>query len=473
MKNKKDQNKLSLEDSLNSIVRVPLTTSPILKVGEKEIMESDPAPTSLEEELFNKIIGAQNKTKYKIEGQIAKGSMGEVFHVYDEDFQRYLVLKIILPQHKKVQTVINSFIEEARLTAQIEHPNIIPVHDIGFIPGYGIYFTMKHLKGETLKDILTKIKDKDTTYTQKYDGYELLRIVRKVCDAVSYAHSKNIIHRDIKPQNIMVGDFGEVLLMDWGMAKKRPETEHVVYLEETEEYKNKKAGSIEGSPGYMSPEQAYGATAAIDCSSDLYLVGATLYHIYTMMPPYTGKTLKTVLERARGNVHTPPENAAYPGHHMPTALCRVINTAMNADKKKRYATIQELIRDLDDVISGKTFYETRFFKAGTHLVKEGETGNEAYIIQTGTVQVYKSDKNKKIVLSELKSGDAVCEMALITSDLRSASVLALTDTEVLVVSKEHFSRNLQNLPPWMEKIVVTLANRLEVSNKRLMKTRDV
>lgn len=394
--------------------------------------------------------------------------MGEVFHVFDEDFQRYLVLKIILPRHKKLPTVIDSFIKEAQLTAQLEHPNIIPVHDLGFIPGYGIYFTMKIIKGESLKEILTKIKEKNSEYVNKYDGYELLKIIRKVCDAVSFAHSKDIIHQDIKPHNIMVGDYGEVLLMDWGMAKKCNSSKPKIEFNETKEFKSGKVGMIKGSPGYMSPEQAFGAESAIDQSSDIYLIGSTLYHIFTLAPPYTGKSLHTVLNNARANKHEPPDKQAYPGLNLPIGLSHIINKSMSALKKDRYQTVNKLIKDLDDLISGKIFYKARLFKDGEHLVHEGEAGEEAYIILDGQVEVYKESGGQKVVLSELTAGDTVGEMALITKEGRSANVVALTDTEVLVLNKEHFSRNLKNLPPWMEKIVVALANRLEETNKKLL-----
>ena len=174
-----------------------------------------------EKEYFRKAMERElDEGKYVIQKKLRSGGMGQVYYIYDKDFQRYSAMKVILPELKHDSRVIDSFMTEARVTAQMEHPNIIPVHDMGFLPGHGIYFTMKLMKGEPLNHILQKIEIGDRDYIKKYDLFMLLSIFRKVCDAVAFAHSKKILHRDIKPHNVMVGDYGEVLLMDWGLSKR-------------------------------------------------------------------------------------------------------------------------------------------------------------------------------------------------------------------------------------------------------------
>jgi len=155
--------------------------------------------------------------KYKIISAIAVGGMGAILRAWDKDAHRDVAMKV-MQRAGQASLAAKRFMREARIVANLEHPNIVPVHDIGISPLEEPYFTMKWLQGENLADILFKIGKRKGEYEKKYPVGTLLDILTKVCNAVAFAHSKKIVHLDLKPHNIIVGEYGEVLLLDWGLA---------------------------------------------------------------------------------------------------------------------------------------------------------------------------------------------------------------------------------------------------------------
>ncbi|MCH2176587.1 MAG: serine/threonine-protein kinase [Lentisphaeria bacterium] len=412
-----------------------------------------------------------HEDQYDVVSEISQGGMGVLYQVFDKNFRRNEAMKVLLPEYKYDKALLKSFLREARITAQLEHPNIIPVHDLGELPGYGVYFTMKKVQGETLNDILNELESENPAYIEKYDYFSLLAVFRKVCDAVSYAHSQGILHRDIKPHNIMVGDFGEVILMDWGLAKEiNEESEEKLDLTITEYPLNMNDTHLilKGSPGYMSPEQA-GDGDTLDIRSDIFLLGATLYHIFTFIPPYIGTSIQSILDKARAcRFKLPINNELSHQSIIPDDVMRIIQKAMNSDKQLRYQSVVELIQDLDLVIHGKMNIDQKHIPAEEVFINEGDFGNECYIILNGSVAVYKGNwGDGEVMLSKLSKGDIVGEMALITNAARSASVRTLEDTNVIVIEKDIFNANLNRLPKWMGGAFNALATRLNELDEKM------
>lgn len=401
--------------------------------------------------------------------------MGAILKVLDQDLQRVSAMKVILPKFKSNEDTLSDFVTEAKITGLLEHPNIIPVHELGLMADTGLFFTMKLAQGESLNDILTEVKQGNEEYVRKYNTYHLLNIFRKVCDAVSYAHSRNIIHQDIKPHNIMVGQYGEVLMMDWGIARfvgDSEDEEDEVMREVRDDilrFSKGKDDIIKGSPTYMSPEQVIGDPRLLDKQTDIFLLGSTLYHIFTLEAPFFGKDIYEILRNAETGNLIPPE-ARNPSRQIPEEVCRIIMKAMGHRKEDRYQTVEDMAQEIDDLISGKwSQQEKRIFLAGEMLMREGETGDEAYLILDGKVQVVKETGGHRVVLATLKEGDIIGEMSLISEDKvsRSASVEAIEATEVAVLTKNVVSQNLKKLPRYMEKIVSTLTERLRIANTNI------
>ena len=414
---------------------------------------------------------AKNTSKYKFQGKLISGGMGAILEVIDQDLHRTTAMKVIKPSFKKDEHALIDFIREAKITAMLEHPNIIPVHELGLSEETGLFFTMKLMQGEPLNQILNEIKKGNAAYQEKYNEYSLMNIFRKICDAVDFAHAKNIIHRDIKPHNVIVGRYGEVLLMDWGLAlyignpDKEEDPSQKDAFRDILKLTDKGRNIIQGSPAYMSPEQAEGDSTQLDKKTDIFLLAATFYHILTLEAPYTGENLKEVLQKAKQRDLIDPQKRS-PERHIPSELGRIVMKASSLKKEDRYDDVQELIQDIDGVIAGHWLkQEKKIFTGGQYLMKEGEEADEAYLINKGKVQAYRqTDGGNKLVLGTLTEGDIVGEMALITDDKRSATVKALEDTEVSVLTKDILSRNLRKLPPYIEKIMATLTRRLQTAN---------
>jgi serine/threonine protein kinase len=290
---------------------------------------------------------------------IGLGGIGSVLSGHESSLKRNIAIKILRPAYRSKKKFLNRFIREARATAQIEHPNIVPVHELGVMDELGVYFTMKKVEGENLRTLIHKIKEGNPEYVAKYTRTRLLEIFIAACNGVAFAHSKGIVHRDLKPANIMVGDFGEVLVMDWGLVKyigdnNLADEDHKIDLETNiadlgvrDDSMITLDGSISGTPAFMAPEQAGGRINEIDERSDLYSLGAILYTILTLKSsPFDEKlTTNEVLSHVVNNYFSPPRKRS-PKLKIPKELEAICLKAMRLNKADRYASVNDLIKDV-------------------------------------------------------------------------------------------------------------------------------
>ena len=246
--------------------------------------------------------------RYRLEKEIARGAMGRIVRVRDEDFDRPLAMKILLDRDADLE---DRFLREARMTGVLQHPGIPPVHALGRLDDGRPYFVMKLIQGRSLQELLQARREQEGGGFSQHatDFPALMAIFKSLCDTVGYAHSRRVIHRDLKPANIMVGAFGEVQVMDWGLAKivdeKRPDT--VLDAGRGTVFSLKRAavradetvtGSVMGTPSYMAPEQAAGDVARVDARTDVFGLGAILCELLTGRPPYHGGSTIELVEKA-------------------------------------------------------------------------------------------------------------------------------------------------------------------------------
>ncbi len=349
------------------------------------------------------------KERYAVGRILAEGGMGMVLNAKDQNCRRHVAMKVVQNGKNAADDQILRFIVEAQVTAQLEHPSIVPVYELSVDDRGNVFYTMKLVKGATLVDILDKIKAGDPAVIAKYSLYRLSNILLKVCDAVAFAHSKGVIHRDLKPENIMIGDFGEVLLMDWGLAKMlnkvsitsdlteadggatdEPEDESrmfegidsLVLDQQISDSIKTLDGQIKGTPGFMSPEQVAAKGGNIDERTDVYSLGAILYNILTLSVPISAGSIRQIIIKIlRGDIVPPFDlNADYTFPHcpqgkIPSSLSAISMKAMSSSREERYKNVQEFQQDIEKFLGGyaTSLEEPSWFQVLKLLIKRRKT----------------------------------------------------------------------------------------------------
>ncbi len=263
----------------------------------------------------------------------------------DTDLGREVALKELRPEQANNPVVWSRFLEEAKITGQLEHPNIVPVHELVRTgEGRKPFYTMRFVKGRTLSEAINGFHHRRVE--AKFDPLEfgaLLGAFLGVCNAIAYAHSRGVIHRDLKPQNVVLGDYGEVIVLDWGLAKlvERPEETltPAVALAPDADRGETVEGQILGTPAYMSPEQAEGRLDSVDRRSDIYGLGAILYEILAGQPPFGGDGIADVLRKVATDAPAPPRSLCPPTPPPLEAVCLKALAKRPAD---RYASARDL-----------------------------------------------------------------------------------------------------------------------------------
>lgn len=274
---------------------------------------------------------------------LAKGGSAILQTCRDNNLGRTVVMKILHPHLAQNEYMKSRFLREARVTAQLQHPATVPVYEIGHDIEGRLYFTMKKVEGQTVREILDKQSLGDAEAIATYNLDRMLGIIIQVCNALNYAHVHGVVHRDVKPENILVGEYGEVILLDWGVAKVWANDEPDVHEMEHEVLTD--ASQRPGTPLYMSPEQIRGGGDNIDGRTDVYGIGAVLYEVLTLKEPHRGENINETFEMILKEETIPPEKRA-PDRQIPKALSAITMKALEKLPIDRYQTMQELITAL-------------------------------------------------------------------------------------------------------------------------------
>lgn len=330
-------------------------------------------------------------THLKVGETIAQGGMGAILEASDEALERMVAMKVMLPGADASPGARERFLREAIVLARLEHPNIVPIHELGRDEADRPFYTMKLVKGRTLQAIISEIAKGDEQTITDFPLNRLLTIFRQICDAMAFAHHRGVLHRDLKPENIMIGEFGETLVMDWGLAKLlegQPEiaarvadegsgAEQVfadlLATQNPDGTDLTMAGAVMGSPKYMAPEQAAGNIDQLDQRTDIYSLGGILYALLILHAPVSGSSVQEVLGNVRSGNITPPTEfntgstrgssagsaravsepssgqllPHCPGGRIPDALSAVTMRAVQLEASGRYQSVADLSEDIE------------------------------------------------------------------------------------------------------------------------------
>ncbi len=359
--------------------------------------------------------------KYVIEREIGRGGMGRVFLAFDRDIRRRIAVKVIQKHLAGDRDHLVRFLEEAQVTGQLEHPGIPPIHELGINSDREVFFTMKLVRGRTLKEVIRDLHIGRRDVRERYSLKRLLSILQAVCNAVHFAHEKGVIHRDIKPENIMVGDFGEVQLMDWGLAKvlgtietpRGEMTEDPVETLRSESPMASMPGYVQGTLQYMAPEQAQGRGALVDQRSDVYALGATMYEILTYQPPRAGGVVEEILEESRLGLITPPRERS-PKQKIPPALEEICMKSLEYHPDDRYQTAQALADDIQVFLDG-TREEERRRQEAEKLLSEARKVLRDHDLEKRALSALRTDMEdlRRLLRTSLRSEDRRRERELL------------------------------------------------------------
>lgn len=309
--------------------------------------------------------------RYAVGREVGRGGMGVVFEVTDSQLHRRVAMKVVRSGGGAAgDRRLTRFLDEAQVTAQLEHPGIVPVHELGRDEEGRAYFTMALVEGETLTRVIERLHAKDPDWSLA----RALDVVAKVGDAVAYAHSRGVVHRDLKPDNVMVGRYGQVYVMDWGLARvasKRDGGDGADGRDASETRRSNAAqelatdqpflthdGDVVGTPAYMPPEQAFGQVDEQGPRCDVYAIGAILHHVLCGSPPYADRP-EGVLVALRHGAPT-PLLALDP--RLPRELVAIAELAMRRDPARRYPDVAALTMDLRAYLEGRV---VGAFESGT------------------------------------------------------------------------------------------------------------
>jgi serine/threonine-protein kinase len=275
---------------------------------------------------------ASGEVRYDVVSLLAEGGMGSVFLARDPSLGREVALKVVRGDDPTRRA---RFLDEMRILGQLEHPNVVPLHAL-VLSDRAPFCTMRYVRGRTLGDVLTGLRSGDPETLSRYSITRLVQILLQVTQAIDFAHSRGVLHRDLKPANVMLGEHGEVQVLDWGLAKVMERGEGKVLASSAD---HTRVGEVVGTPAYMSPEQA--SSSPVDERSDVWALGVMMYEILTLERPFSGTNPIATLAGVLRDAPKPPRERA-PGREIPVALERTCLKALSKAPEARHASAREM-----------------------------------------------------------------------------------------------------------------------------------
>lgn len=315
--------------------------------------------------------------RYEDLGQITRGGMGEIRRVRDRDLNRVAVMKVIRADRRDSTMAMMRFVEEAQISAQLAHPGIPSIHELGRLADGRLYFTMREVGGRTLETVIDEVQAifDDDLLQETTTGWSLrglIEALEDICSTLAFAHARGVVHRDLKPQNVMVGNFGEVQILDWGVAKvagrcpthAEDADDPLGAVELPRERRETQGGAVVGTAAYMAPEQVRGQIDRIQPASDVFALGVILYEMLTGKQPFAGNSMLDILL----DVLDGPSEPVSEFDHVPGALADICERALRPEPEQRFETARHMGAAIEDWLEGTA----RRNRAATYLDRASE-----------------------------------------------------------------------------------------------------
>jgi predicted Ser/Thr protein kinase len=388
------------------------------------------------------------RTTVEATAVVAEGGMAVIYRATDHRLERQVAIKALKRDSSEV--VRAGFEREAQLMARLDHPGIVPVHGMSPPEHPSRLFTMKLVEGRTVAEII------DSGRPPRGRALAvMLRSVLRMCETLAYAHDRGVIHRDLKPENVMLGRYGECYIMDWGVALELSREAGSPRREGEGEGEGEREGEVIGTPAFMAPEQAQGRITDIDERTDVFGLGAILYFILTGRPPYLGSTITEILSAASEGRTPDLSSVELP---IPARLSDIVSKALSPEREHRFATAMQMHEAIEQFLFTGEWFTRRRYAAGELIVREGERGERAYIVESGECEVFRGGPGREVAIRTIGPGEVIGELALFTAGPRTASIRALTAMTLLEVTREALEQELPH-GSWTRQIIDSLAQR--------------
>jgi serine/threonine protein kinase len=403
--------------------------------------------------------------RYSRVRELGSGGMGSVDAVLDTVLQRVVARKRINSEHMTHPEVVETFVNEIKLMARLTHPGILAMHDALLGAGGEPAYTMPLAEGRTLQSLLKEQSGRPLPLEQA------VRILVKLSETLTFAHDRGILHLDLKPENIMVGEYGEVLIMDWGAARVfdaglyNAEFERLAGGAAVPEQPRETEGLIMGTPGYMPPEQIRDGRAALGPEADIFAVGVIFYQMITGTHPFMDTTLRGIEDRVFD--HEPPA-ASTVNPDVPSSLARISAKMLHKDRSGRYRRFKEVLNALDEYQRSAAGFPTRTFEAGEVIFSEGDPSDYICIVESGSVEISVDTDGDRKVIATLGRGEPFGELAAITGNPRTATATAVEASTIRMVTRDDIGAEIEKLSSWVGAIVEALTNRFIEISERLL-----
>ncbi|GEM_PF-1080737 len=409
-----------------------------------------------------------SKDRYHKADDLGEGGLAKVISRFDSRLNRIVAVKELREENHSDPDFLNAFITEARMISYLDHPGVATVYDTHLNESQQLCYSMQLVDGQTLAAFLAYNMQPEVV-NENY-LFDVLNIFTKLCETLAFIHDKGAIHLDLKPENIMLGHYGEVMIMDWGNAHLYDSSLYEDYVrkylpaDSDGNTELKSAEAIVGTPLYMSPEQTL-SRENLGPSSDIFSIGVVVYELLTGQRPFAAPVVDDIVEKVR-TLLPPPVHELNPD--IPLRLSHIIQKMMQKAPGDRHQSAHELLNDIQAAqTSGQAFPEWEI-AAGHLIFQEGDVGDFTIRIKSGKVEISKDDEGAKKVLAELGPGDVLGEMSVFSNIPRTATAITLEDTVVYLMRSAEVNAEMEKLSPWVSQMINALSTRFEVLNQKVM-----